>query len=370
LVIKLKKLIIHPGFHKTGTTSLQQALAASREDLRKENFYYPKIGGGAQHRAAWAVIEKTWGWKSKGGRKTAYTEWENLEKKIKKSKNTVLLSSEFFSEANQKQLERLKSRLNSFDTKIVFTWRPLPFLLASSYQQYLKYGIKASYEEWLHSIFDTPRESKITPSFWKRNLHGEVIRKWANIFGSENVSIISVDEKNPTFLFDSYASLAGIPADVLHLPGQAEINRSLTAAETALLLQINQNYPKDAHWDSYEVFIRKGNMRALTSSPVLDSSDEKLMTPKWAIDKAIEINKQNVIDIEKLGIKTIGNLNRDDFQSIPTGTNSQIDKISIATAAHAMIGVDLSLLNEVHGKDIAKEFYARARKVIHNKFKI
>jgi hypothetical protein len=63
----MKKLIIHPGFHKTGTTSLQQALASSRESLMKEGFYYPKIGGGAQHRAAWAVIEKTWGWKKRLG---------------------------------------------------------------------------------------------------------------------------------------------------------------------------------------------------------------------------------------------------------------------------------------------------------------
>ena len=370
MVIKLKKLIIHPGFHKTGTTSLQQALTASREDLRKENFYYPKIGGGAQHRPAWAVIEKTWGWKNKGGRKTSYAEWENLVKKMRKSKKTVLISSEFFSEASQNQLNKLKNDLDGFESKIIFTWRPLPFLLASSYQQYLKYGIKASYEEWLHSIFDTPRKSKITPSFWKRNLHGEVIEKWANAFGHENVSIISVDEKNPTFLFDSYAALAGIPANVLHLPEQAEINRSLTAAEAALLLQINQNYPKDAQWDSYEVFIRNGNIRALSSSPMLDSSDEKLMTPKWAIDKAIEINKQNVIDIKKLGIKTIGNLDRDDFQSIPLGTNSQIDKISIATAAHAMIGVDLSLLKKVHGKYIAREFNTRVRKVIRAKFKI
>ena len=366
----MKKLIIHPGFHKTGTTSLQQALASSRESLMKEGFYYPKIGGGAQHRAAWAVIEKTWGWKSKGGRKTSFAEWGDLEKKIRKSKNTVLLSSEFFSEASQKQLDKLKNNLDGFESKVVFTWRPLPFLLASSYQQYLKYGIKASYEEWLHSIFDTPRQSKITPSFWKRNLHGEVIEKWSNAFGHENVSIISVDEKIPTFLFDSYAALAGIPAHLLQLPEQTEVNRSLSAAETALLLQINLNYPKDAHWDSYEVFIRKGNMRALSSSTMLDPNDEKLMTPNWALDKAIEINNQNVIDIKKLGIKTIGNLNRDDFQSIPTGTNSQIDKISIATAAHAMIGVDLSLLNEVHGKDIAKEFYARVKKVIRGKFRL
>ena len=370
MAIRLKKLIIHPGFHKTGTTSLQQALAVSRKNLLKENFYYPKISGMAQHRAAWAVIEKTWGWKNKGGRKIAYSEWESLEKRIRKSKNTVLLSSEFFSQASQKQLEKLKSNLDNFDSKIIFTWKPLPFLLASSYQQYLKYGIKASYEEWLHSIFDTPRQSKITASFWERNLHGEVIEKWSNIFGSENISIISVDEKNPTFLFDSYTCLAVIPPGVLHLPEQAVINRSLTASEIALLLHINLNYPKDARWDSYELFIRRGNIRALSSSPQLDPNDEKLMTPKWAIDKAIEINGQNVIDIKKLGIKIVGNLDRDDFQNIPTGTNAKIEKISIATAAHAMMGLNLSLLNQAHGKNIAEEFYRRVNKVIRGKFRM
>ena len=37
------KLILHVGSHKTGTTSIQAALAENRQWLQDENFTYPKL---------------------------------------------------------------------------------------------------------------------------------------------------------------------------------------------------------------------------------------------------------------------------------------------------------------------------------------
>jgi hypothetical protein len=86
-VAKLKKLIIHPGFHKTGTTALQQALSEVRSELCASGFSYPKIAGNAHHRAAWSINENTWGWKKRGGRLMTPVEWQKLEKKIRSSKD-------------------------------------------------------------------------------------------------------------------------------------------------------------------------------------------------------------------------------------------------------------------------------------------
>lgn len=141
----LKKLIIHPGFHKTGTTALQQALSEVRDELLDPEFVYPHTAGNAHHRAARSVIDKTWGWKNRGGRSTDPIEWKKLERKLGSDKDTAIISSEFFSEADQTQLVNLAKRLDGIDLQVIFTWRPLPFMLASSYQQYLKYGLKKSY---------------------------------------------------------------------------------------------------------------------------------------------------------------------------------------------------------------------------------
>ena len=360
----MKKLIIHPGFHKTGTTALQQALSEVRAEMLEADFNYPRIAGNAHHRAARSVIEKTWGWKNRGGRSADPIEWRKLERKLSSNNGTAIISSEFFSEANQTQLANLAKRLDGADIQVIFTWRPLPFMLASSYQQYLKYGMKKSYAEWLDSIFEIPGEAKFTPSFWKRNLHGDVVARWVETFGRGNVSLIAVDENKPTYLYKSFADLAGIPSGLLKEPAQVEINRSLTFTEAALLLEINRTYPKDLDWDSYEIFIRKGNIKALTSSDKHEGTDEKILTPEWAIAKAAELNLQNVAKIKSLGIKVIGNLDRSDFSKIPTGLNAPVTTISIETVARSMIGVDMSSLHKMHGKAISKEFFHRLKKSI------
>jgi hypothetical protein len=359
----LKKLIIHPGFHKTGTTALQQALSEVRHELLESKIIYPHTAGNAHHRAAWSIIEKTWGWKKRGGRSTAPIEWKKLEKKISSSTETAIISSEFFSEADLIQLADMAKRLSGFDVQVIFTWRPLPFMLASSYQQFLKYGLKKSYSEWLESIFDLPGEAKFTPSFWKRNLHGDVVARWAETFGTEKVSLIAVNESNPTYLYETFADLAGIPKGILKEPAHMQMNRSLTFTEASLLLEINRTYPKDLDWDSYEIFIRKGNIKALTRSDKHDERDEKILTPEWAIAKAVELNSRNVAQIKSLGIKVVGDLDRSDFSKIPTGLNSPVTTISIETVARAMIGVDMSSLEKMHGKAISKEFFYRLKKI-------
>ena len=360
----MKKLIIHPGFHKTGTTALQQALSEVRDELLESKFFYPHIAGNAHHRAARSVIEKTWGWKNRGGKSADSIEWKKLEKKISSSKDTAIISSEFFSEADLIQLADMAKRLSGFDVQVIFTWRPLPFMLASSYQQYLKYGLKKSYSEWLESIFDLPGEAKFTPSFWKRNLHGDVVAGWAETFGTEKVSLIAVNESNPTYLYETFADLAGIPKGILKEPAHIQMNRSLTFTEASLLLEINRTYPKDLDWDSYEIFIRKGNIKALTRSDKHDERDEKILTPEWAIAKAVELNSRNVAQIKSLGIKVVGDLDRNDFSKIPTGLNSPVTTISIETVARAMIGVDMSSLEKMHGKAISKEFFHRSKSAI------
>ncbi len=157
----MKKLIIHPGFHKTGTTALQQALSEVRDELSAKGFNYPKIAGNAHHRAAWSIIEKTWGWKKRGGRLMAPIEWQKLDRKLKSGKDAAIISSEFFSQASKEQLDNLAGKVKSTEVEVIFTWRPLPFMLASSYQQYLKYGLKLSYSEWLDSIFESSGKAKM-----------------------------------------------------------------------------------------------------------------------------------------------------------------------------------------------------------------
>ena len=182
--------------------------------------------------------------------------------------------------------------------------------------------------------------------------------------------MIAVNEADPNFLYNSFSDLAGVPTGIIREPLHQEMNRSLTFNESSLLLEINRIYPKDLDWDSYEIFIRKGNIKALTGSAIYESSDEKILTPDWAIAKAAELNANSVEQIKSLGIKIVGDIDRSDFSRIPTGTNSPVSTISIATAARAMIGVDMHSLRRMHGKAVSKEFFRRLKKIIKARLRL
>ena len=192
-----KKLVAHVGFHKTGTTALQESFSKNAEQLKALGINYPDLGQKAHHRAAWALAGRTWGWKNRGGVQTPITEWQKIVKSIKKGRGTTLISSEFFCELDEEKIQKFKADIKIDDVTIVFTLRPLVKLLSSSYQQYLKYGLTPTYEEWLHSVLDEPGVSKLTPTFWKRHEHGRVISQWAKVFGPENVVVVVADEAQP-----------------------------------------------------------------------------------------------------------------------------------------------------------------------------
>ena len=53
-----KQLILHVGFHKSGTSALQESFASQRDELQKLGVLYPRIGNKAHHRIAWVLAQR------------------------------------------------------------------------------------------------------------------------------------------------------------------------------------------------------------------------------------------------------------------------------------------------------------------------
>ena len=368
-----RRLVIHAGFHKSGTTALQEAFDAQSDELRSAGILYPNIGRKAHHRIAWALTGRTWGWTKRGGEKTPRKEWDVFVKSANKSKEeTILISSEFFSELDGDAIRTIFSEIKGRKVEVVFTVRPLVKLLASSYQQYLKYGIKVDYNEWLHSVLDNPSKSKISPTFWKRHHHGQVVARWADVLGPNNVTVIIVDETKPEFLFSSMNSYLGLPSGFLKSQ-ETGSNRSLTMEEIALLIELNRRFPEDRDWDEYEVFIRGGYIRALTDHVKPSPDSEKLLTPQWAIDKGNEIGAQNKRDLITTKAKIIGDIESLDSAKVPAGESQYPVKVSIDVISQAMLTFDKSLVGRLPirwlQRSMAKRYKGKLKKEIKRRGK-
>ena len=362
------RLVIHAGFHKSGTTALQESFDSQSLELKQNGIIYPNIGRKAHHRIAWALSQRTWGWNKKGGEKTSKKEWTRLVKAINADKSeTVLLSSEFFSELDIEQIQTIFNEIKGRRIEALFTVRPLVKLLGSSYQQYLKYGLTVDYVTWLHSVLDKPGESKINPTFWMRHFHGQVVTKWVKVLGTGNVTVLIVDESKPEFLYDSINQYLGLSKDFIK-PQKAGSNRSLNLEEIALLLELNRQFPKDRKWKEYEVFIRDGYIRRLTDEVKAPRESSKLLTPRWAIEKGNEIGSQSKSELLASGAIIIGDIESLGSASVPEGEPVYPTEISIIHIAQGMLAFDQDLVKKLPTKwmrdNLIKRYRTKLRKQI------
>ncbi len=365
----MQELILHPGFHKSGTTALQESFAVNRDRLAELGIYYPSIGAKAHHRVAWALTQKPWGWSKRGGERIPEKLWDGMVRRISSaSQNTALLSSEFFSELDGEKLRKIRSDVKDRDVKALFTLRPLAKLLPSSYQQYLKYGITIEYEDWLHAILDKPGESKVSPTFWKRHSHGKVIARWVDTFGASNVTILIVNEAQPSFLFDEINQYLSLEPGTLAAENSGS-NRSLTMEEIALLLELNRKFPKERVWDEYEIFVRAGYIRELTDHVPPAPDKARLLTPEWAIAKANQIGMEIKEEIKSLGVKVVGDIDSLSSAQVPIGSSSYPTTIDIKTVAAAMLAFDKETIQKFPLDWLQRDLYRRYRKRLVQRLK-
>lgn len=334
-----KSLIIHAGFLKTGTTSLQASLHEHAQTLLKENVFYPRVVNphlaveADHHFAAIALIGKTEGWQDEDRSMPAepIESWLQLAKAFRKFNGTSILSSEMLSELTSSGIRRVQSDTSHMPTKVVFSIRPLVKMLPSAYQQKIKFGlIKVSYEQWLEHVFT--QGSAASEQFWLRHNHPEVLARWSEVFGNSNIHLIVVDETQPEFLFRMFEQIAGLRTE-LKIPERLGKNRSLSIEEMSLMRHINRRFRKVHDWDDYRIFIREAAAKGLTDRPDMRESHHTLKTPAWAVEKARETAERFVDEIRALNINVYGDLSKISTANVEIGENEFVEVIDVKTVA-------------------------------------
>lgn len=356
-VLNLKKIIIHAGFHKTGTTALQHSLQASTDGLKAAGYRYPIVDQGtSQSGSVLALANRGWGWQSRGSKAIPKRVWTKLVKTARSGSDNIVLSSEFFSELDEAQVREIKTAFDGLEIEVVFTLRAFDKLFPSTYQQALKSGSAYSYEVWLErTVNDYFAEQKT--GFWKRNRHAHVISRWMQIFGAENVTVITADESNPGLLFERFGELLKLPAGTLKPVAESGLNRSLLLDEIHLLRAINKNVPKSRNWNAYMTFIRRGTFEQITATPVGKvTAAARLRTPKAYAKKIEQIAALEMAELKSLNLRVMGSLSGLEVGTAPIGPNAEITEIAIEKVAAVIASYDFGLLKLISPKAMLKNW--------------
>ncbi|HEX3823428.1 MAG TPA: hypothetical protein VHV79_03055 [Mycobacteriales bacterium] len=299
--------LVHIGFPKTGTTSVQGAMEIAREQMRGLGVIYPGVKRYHKHAGVFIAQSKP----RRGDRVPTERDWLEVVEEIEDAPTDAraVISSEWLSEAPEDGVRRLVKDLGGERVHIVATLRPLVDIMPSAWQQYLQNGNRTKYDQWLTDMLVNEPYEWPTPSFWARHRHDEILTRWAEVAGAENVTAIIVDTRDHDKLIRQFTSLLALPAGVLQVPPERD-NRSLRWPEAEVLRFVNQRVREEEWPDEwFREIVRLGVVEQLfTLDADRLSRLPKIGMPDWAAERASEIGAGFAANIGALGIRVIGDL--------------------------------------------------------------
>ena len=356
-------ICLHIGVHKTGTTALQAAMANARGELSDLGVLYPGRRQ-AHHASAQAVMERAWGWTNRGGIVRDKAQFDKVVNAAKAWPQRVVVSSEHYCEANDEVAARIVEAFGRERLHVVVTLRSLGRLLPSSWQQYLKYGLLRTYEDWLEDAFDDERTQKLSPSFWRRNRHDVIAERWASLLGPDRVTFIVLENVDRSAMFRTFAQLLDIDEEVLTSRMELTSNRSMTAQESELLRLVNHHVRAPLDWRQYEKLVRYGVARTIVEGREPGRDEPKLHTPDWALDEAARRGAQQVEAIRRTGVRVIGDLDllAERAPSTPPIPEGALNSLPVEVAVEAISALVLEAAGEVKEPTLNEQTLEVARR--------
>jgi len=235
-----RRVYVHIGAPKTGTTYLQDRLGRNLKELAAHDVLFPTrptvTSAGTFHfRAALDLLDQDWG----GTPGHAEGAWDAMVRRVRRANGTVIISHEILAPALPEHVARLKSDLGGGDTEIhvVYSARDLARQVPAGWQESVKQGRRWRYgrylarvrqgRSWFARAFDLPT----------------VLATWGNGLPPEQVHVVTVPQPvadaDPDVLWHRFCRAFGI--DPAWAPEDSDrANASLGAAETQVLRALNE----------------------------------------------------------------------------------------------------------------------------------
>jgi hypothetical protein len=284
-------LVVHIGPRKTGTTAIQHALQARREDLRQYGVVYP--GTGKQHfPAVNRFLGRRQNWELDVEAEIEERPWRRLLRDIGNAPRGII-STEVLSQARVEHVQRIHDSVPARTLTVVITYRPFEEILSSTWQQLVKEGMRESLAEW--SRAEVVGHPELSSAPFPRILDlATLVDIWGGVVGFENIAIVLVDPRQPHAIFEAFAELLGLPRTLLVTDAKEGRKRSLSAQEVELLRQTNALLPRDTTALAQHRAFRLRVAAWLSKHPP-NPADTRLSTPADVIELA-RVRSQQMVD--------------------------------------------------------------------------
>jgi len=258
------RCIIHIGAPKTGSTFLQKLLWANRDALFEAGVHVLGERQAEHYRAGKDVRGIPFDPSDPGVDWTGA--WDEIADAARRSSApTVVVTDEHLAAATAEQAAAAAASMQGRDVQVVYVTRPLPELLPSEWQEYVKHGSTQTYDSWARAVL-APRPRGPGRWFWSVHDPVSVTERWAAGVGRDNVHVIPFPGKSAPrdMLWRQFAAVLDVPADTAVLPAR-EANTSLSAVAAEVLRQVNGQLS-----DDFPPWHQTGVVRDIVANEILN----------------------------------------------------------------------------------------------------
>ncbi len=236
----LRRVVLHVGAPKTGTTFLQRSLWARREEL--SGVGVQPVGDRAREmfHAAIDVRGTARFWRLEAAEVDGT--WQRLCAQARRAQGTVVMSHELLAAAEAERAAEAMAALAGLEVHLVYTARDLGRQVPSEWQERVKNGGSASFASFQQGLLAEIRSGETESSFWRFHDVIDVLERWGAGVPPERTHVVVAPPSGtaPEVLWQRFAEAVGfdgqrIPAETARAPS----NRTLGAVQVGLLREVN-----------------------------------------------------------------------------------------------------------------------------------
>jgi hypothetical protein len=351
--------LLHIGQQKSGTTYLQTVLFDCGQDrLRSAGLCYPlspvaDAPENNQQYAMFGLLGQEIDWVGRDWQDIQKPAWAAVSAEARAWDGPVLLSAEALSVVRTRGIRKLLGELDAADPTVLITTRDLGATLASSWQQHVRNGRTATFEQYLDRLgrdrkrFDSDLESAADMGFWRSYAVGRLARRWADEVGADNVRVVTSPGRPIELLWARFCEALEVPG-LADLPDskrtEKPVHVSLTASEAAVLREVNVEFDKFGLTGS-----AAATLRTLLITKLRERADRgpRIAIPESYRETVAAWSDEDLSELAEVGVKVYGAL--EDIRYQPAaGTATDLTAEKTAHAAGIAVAAMLHRTSSRH----------------------
>lgn len=228
-----RRIFVHVGTPKSGTTYLQAVLWHNAAALRADGLLLP-----ARFQAHYAAAK---GVTSRRGMHREVkidmdTAWSRLARQVNRWPSDALISHELLSPATAQQAQHALAEVRG-EVHIVLTARALHKQVPASWQEQVKGGLPTPYDVFLSRVRSDQAKGAW---FWQVQDVADIASRWGAHLPPQRIHVVTVpaDSADPSLLWSRYAATLGLDGSAYDLTVPRK-NTSLGVVESELLRRVH-----------------------------------------------------------------------------------------------------------------------------------